>query len=169
MKALLYALIALTCINSPVLANMHQEDYLPGQQTLSQAGIAPEKAQKIRAIREQNQKAIEPLKTKAKTQRQALMDYMANPNANAQQAQTMSEQLHQTMIQMDNLKLQSWFDMRQHLTPEQMQKLVNARQQRLAAGREKMMHNRQQQKRPRQQGTQPNMVIPSGQWNMPSN
>ena len=167
MKALYYALIALTCISSPVLANMHQDDYLPGQETISQAGVPTEKAQKIRAIREQNRQATEPLKAKAKTQRQALMNYMANPDANAQQAQAMSEQLHQTMIQMDNLKMKSWFDMRQHLTPDQMQKLVNARQQRLASGREKMKQNRQT--RSRSQGTHPNMMVPTGQWNTPSN
>jgi Spy/CpxP family protein refolding chaperone len=133
MKALLPVALWLSLVTLPAMAM--PDDFLPGAKTMTQAGIAPDKAQKLRAIREQNHQAMEPLKAKMKTQRKALMDYLASPNATPQQAQQLSAQIDQTMQQMTALRLKAWFEMREHLTPEQMQKLVSARQQRMAEGR----------------------------------
>jgi Spy/CpxP family protein refolding chaperone len=115
-----------------------EANYMPGTQNLSQAGVPADKIQLIQEIKKRHQAQAEPLMQQLHEQRKSLMTYMSGPTANEQQATQMSQTLEKTYSQLNAMHMKAWFEARQHLTPEQMQKLVANRQahmQRMQAGR----------------------------------
>jgi hypothetical protein len=109
-----------------------EHDYMPPMGNLTKAGVAPDHAKAIHEIRQKSQQEMAPLHAKLKAQRQAYMEYLSSPNATEQQAANMSSEMNQTYAKLGDIRLKSWFETRQHLTPEQMQKLKAQRQQQMA-------------------------------------
>jgi Spy/CpxP family protein refolding chaperone len=131
-NALLGSLLCLGVATMLPVSVRAEHDYMPPMGNLTKAGVAPDHAKAIHEIRQKSQQEMAPLHAKLKAQRQAYMEYLSAPNATEQQAANMSSEMNQTYAKLGDMRLKSWFETRQHLTPEQMQKLKAQRQQQMA-------------------------------------
>lgn len=103
-------------------------------QAIQQLGITPEQLQRIKAIQEQGRAESQGLMQQMKTKRQALMQYLQSPDANEARARAMSDELNDLQRRASDLRLRTWFQIRSELSPEQIQKFTQMRQQRMQQG-----------------------------------
>jgi Spy/CpxP family protein refolding chaperone len=100
------------------------------QQFMRQLGISPEQMQQIKAIRDQGKAESEPLHQQLRTKQQAFSQYMQTPDANEAQARRLFGELNDAQRKMGEQRIKTWFQMRQHLTPDQLQRMNQAQAQR---------------------------------------
>lgn len=111
------------------LQQMQQKREARREQLYQQLGITPEQSAKLKSVREANQAQIKALREQSMTKRKALSQYMSQPNADANKAMAMQKELAAINQKMEEQRLKGWFEMRKNLTPEQVTKLQEMRQQ----------------------------------------
>jgi Spy/CpxP family protein refolding chaperone len=92
------------------------------QQAIKQMGLTPDQLQRVKDIQDQAKIQSQAIQAQLKAKRQALMSYMQSPDANEAQARVLLNDLHNLQKQVSELRLKTYFQMRAHLTPEQMQR-----------------------------------------------
>jgi len=108
---------------------MKQKREARREQLYQQLGVTPEQSTKLKAVREKNQAQVKALREQSMTKRKALSQYMSSPNADANKAMAMQKELAGINQKLEEQRLKGWFEMRQNLTPEQVAKLQEMRQQ----------------------------------------
>ncbi len=97
-------------------------------EAMGRMGISPEQLQRIQAIQQQGKNESNSLMQQLKSKRQALMQYMQSPNATEAQARALSNDMQRIQGQLSDLRIRTYFRMRNEMTPEQFQMFLKTRQ-----------------------------------------
>ncbi len=101
------------------------------QQMMQDLGLSQDQMAKMKALHEQGKTQSQALHQQLKTKRQALMQYMQSPDANEAKARALHSDMDNIQRQLGEMRIKSWFQMRQIMTPEQVQKMQQMRQVRM--------------------------------------
>jgi Spy/CpxP family protein refolding chaperone len=85
--------------------------------------LSPEQHQKLTSIRESTKPQFQALMKQSREKRMALKQYMMTPDASETKALGMQKELDAIHNQLGELKVRTWFQIKQNLTPEQLQKM----------------------------------------------
>lgn len=94
-------------------------------------GLTDEQMTKLKTTQQESMAEARKIQQQARERRKALMEYIASPEAKEEKASVMQRELNENLEALAQLRLRSWFKMRSILTPEQLQKLVSERKQRM--------------------------------------
>ena len=125
--------------NQPMMMGKHCMMQKKFDDLLTQAGVTPEQKQKIDVIWQQARTQSEPIMLSLREKRKALFDYISSPQANKDQALAQLKDISQLQYQLESIRINSMFQVKCILTPEQQQKLTQLIQ-------EKMKKHEQQEK-----------------------
>jgi Spy/CpxP family protein refolding chaperone len=98
------------------------------QRIMQQVGLSPEQMQELKTLREQGRSQAQTLRQQLRAKQQELMRYIKSPGANEGQAMSLLGEINALQRQVGELRIKTWFRMRSHLTPEQMEKLQQMHQ-----------------------------------------
>ncbi len=111
----------------------HQGGHNTGEQQeadhmalLSRLGLSEEQSTKVKAIMEQGRMESQVLYQQLKEKRDALMSYLKTDDAIESKALTMNEDIQTLRGRLGEMRLKTWFAIREHLTPEQRHNLQHA-------------------------------------------
>lgn len=93
------------------------------QQMMKELGLSPEQGQKVKSVMEQGRAQSKALREQLKAKRQAMMQYLQNPKATESGARSLNGDINDLQRQLSEIRLKTWFNLRAHLNPEQLQKL----------------------------------------------
>jgi Spy/CpxP family protein refolding chaperone len=99
------------------------------QKMMDELGLTPDQASKIKTIREQNHSQAKSLHDQLQGKRQSLMEYMSSDSADPAKAKAMQQDIDQLQGQLSTLRMNTWFEMKKNLTPEQLSKMQALREQ----------------------------------------
>lgn len=92
-------------------------------QFIQQLNLSPEQAKRMQALRTGGHEQNQALHQQVRAKRQALMEYLQSPDATEGQALQMQSDINVLQGQLGAQRIRTWFQMREILTPEQLQKL----------------------------------------------
>lgn len=93
---------------------------------LRQLNLSEEQKTKVQEIIKQGQADSKALRDKNKGRYREMMDYMASPVATESKAMDLQRQIQQEQAQLSEMRIKSWFKIRQVLTKEQLEQ-INSR------------------------------------------
>lgn len=93
------------------------------EQMARQLGLTPEQQKKFQTLRQQGRSQSQAQRQQLRSKRQALMQYLRTPQAMEARALQMQAEVNDLQKQMSEQRIKAWFQMRETLTPEQLQKL----------------------------------------------
>lgn len=99
-------------------------------QVMQRLGLTPEQSEKMRTVMQQGKSQSRELHQQLQSKRQAFMRYIQTADAQEAQAQRLHNEMNELQHRLGELRVKTWFQMRQLLTPEQRQKLEQLRQNR---------------------------------------
>jgi len=99
------------------------------QKMMDELGLTPDQASKIKTIREQNHSQAKSIHDQLQGKRKNLMEYMSSDNADPNKAKSMQQDIDQLQGQLSDLRMNTWFEMKKNLTPEQLTKMQTLRDQ----------------------------------------
>jgi Spy/CpxP family protein refolding chaperone len=99
------------------------------QKMMDELGLTPDQASKIKNIREQNHSQAKSIHDQLQDKRRDLMEYMSSDNADPGKAKAMQQEIDQLQNQLSTLRMNTWFEMKKNLTPEQLTKMQALREQ----------------------------------------
>ena len=108
-------------------------------QMMSQLGLTPEQQAQFKTLREQGKGQGKELHQQMQAKKQSLMEYLKSPNATEAHAMEIQAEISALQNQMSTQRIHTWFQMRQILTPEQLQKLEQLHMQQPGPGPKKPM------------------------------
>lgn len=104
-------------------------------------GLTDAQVKALESARSADREKASQLKSQLMNKKKALMQYMGSTNANKAQAMTMQDEILRLEKQLSEMRINSWFDMREILTPEQLETMKTMREKRHShGGGERMMH-----------------------------
>lgn len=106
---------------------------------MKKLGVTPAQAEELKAIREGNRREGGQLKEEIRLKQKALMAYMTSPGATEAGALDRQNEIAALRNRMSELRIKTWFAIREKLTPEQLEKLTRMRR--------RIMQNRGQRHR----------------------
>lgn len=98
---------------------------------MKEIGITPEQKQKLDAIKEESRSKSEPVLKCLMEKKRAQMQYLMTPQANKDQALAQEKEISRLQEQLAEIRINSIFEMKNVLTPEQQQKFAEIQQKRM--------------------------------------
>lgn len=93
------------------------------QKMQERLGLSSEQAKELKTIRERSLAQGKALHEQTRQKREAVMEYLKSPDANEATALRMNNELNDLYRRLGELRIKTWFDMREHLSPEQLKKM----------------------------------------------
>jgi len=93
-----------------------------------QLGLSDEQKKAMHDIREENRVKAKAIHDRLQSLRQELRTLMTAPDADKSQAVSLQKEIAGLQNQMEELRLKTWFAMKEKMTPEQLNKLKRIRQ-----------------------------------------
>ncbi len=127
----------------------HDQRHQQRQEAMfKELGLTEQQQSQLKTIKEQGRQNSKTIHQNVKSKRQALMDYMASPEASEAKAKSMNQEIGDLMHQMSEQRISSVFQMKDILTPEQFTQLMEKKKQHM----EQRKNNRGNRRGPRQDG-----------------
>ncbi len=115
----------------PQALNHSVEPTLGKEDLVSQINLTPTQKKQVETLRLQTRTKVQPLVQEAMVKRQSLVEYMATPNAQENEALTRQRDIERLQQSIAEEQLKGMFQIREILTQEQLQKLSSLQTQRL--------------------------------------
>jgi Spy/CpxP family protein refolding chaperone len=96
--------------------------------------LTPKQARELKEIRQRARQDAQALHTQIRAKHQALATYLTSPNATERGALALQKEINELQGRMGEIRIRTWFDMREKMTPEQIQKFAELRGQRAKPG-----------------------------------
>ncbi len=116
------------------------------EKMFEQLGLTDAQKEQMKALREGNKEAGKALHQELRAKRKALMKYMSSPDATKEQALSLSREVDKIQGQLSEKRINSWFEMRSILTPEQREKFAQIAEQKKKQWQARKGQKRQGQK-----------------------
>ena len=101
----------------------HHKMHEKFESMLTQAGVTPDQKQKLDAIWQQAKTQADPIRTSLFEKKKALFEYISCPQATKEQALSQAQAISQLQLQLETIRINSMFQAKCVLTPDQQQKL----------------------------------------------
>jgi Spy/CpxP family protein refolding chaperone len=118
----------------------HNEKTAIMREFARKVGLSAEQKQRVEAIQKESEDQSMPLYQKMMTERKALSDYLASPQATEQEALTRQSAMNDLCQQISQLRLAAMFRVKSILTPEQQQKAATVMKESLLAHEQNGRH-----------------------------
>lgn len=93
------------------------------ERLIQELGLTSAQAQAVRSIAQAGRQESQALYQQLRTKRRALAEYLKRSDALETSATAMNTEINAVQKRLSELRLRTWFAIRAHLTPEQLQKL----------------------------------------------
>lgn len=95
------------------------------ERVMNNLKLTPEQRGQLTTLRARNQEQGKPIFEAAKAKQQELMTLMSATNANKDQAIAKQREINALHSQLAEMRINTWFEARKLLTPEQLKQLEN--------------------------------------------
>jgi Spy/CpxP family protein refolding chaperone len=104
---------------------------------MKELGVTPEQKQKLDAIMQESMTQAEPVMKSIREKKKALMQYMMTSQATKEQALCMAKEINDLKYQLEQIRINSMFEAKCVLTPEQQQKFIELHQKKMMKFKQK--------------------------------
>ena len=123
----------------------HRSSESRRQKMMDELGLSADQKTKINTVRQHRRNKVRPMMEQLKAKRRSLQAYLQSPNATPGEARARQQELSRLEAQLQDQRLQTWFEIRQVLSAEQLQQIQAKRQQRMASRQGQQRRGRRSQ------------------------
>jgi Spy/CpxP family protein refolding chaperone len=95
---------------------------------MQEMGFTQEQMDQIKAIQQKAHSQAQPLKQTLEQKRKEMMEYVSSPGATEAQALSKQREFAQLQNQLSELRIKTWFKMKDVMSPEQLQRYTQLHQ-----------------------------------------